>query len=70
MLSKVVHVTFFMSFWWHDFFLTIKDLGLDNILLEEKIYEEILRYNAACKTPYGLKSSRIIFNNVDGFVRK
>ena len=52
------------------FFLTIKDLGLDNILLEEKIYEEILRHNGACKTPYGLKSSRIIFNNVDGFVRK
>ena len=52
------------------FFLTIKDLGLDNILLEEKIYEEILRYNGACKSSYGLKSSRIIFNNVDGFVRK
>ena len=49
--------------------MNINDLNLD-ILLKEKSYENNLIYEAACKTPYGATPWHIIFDIVDGYIRK
>ena len=44
----------------------INDLYLDNILLDEKMYENILTYDVG----YNIPSSRIIFDKVHGCIRQ
>ena len=39
-------------------------------LLDKKLYENFLIYDIAYKTPYGAKPLHIIFDIVDGYVRK
>ena len=42
----------------------------DNISLDEKSYENFLIYDVTYKTPYGAKPLRIIFDEVNGHIRK
>ena len=49
--------------------IKIKGFDFDNILLDEKLYENILIYDISHKTFIGAKPWRIRFNKVDGFIR-
>ena len=49
--------------------IEFEDFDLDNILINEKLYEGILVYNILYKTLIGTKSLRIIFNKIDGFTK-
>ena len=44
------------------------DINLSNILLDEKLYENISVYDISCKTSMGPKSLRIRFDKIDGFI--
>ena len=46
-----------------------EDLGLDNILIDAKPYENILVYNISYKNLIGDKPLRIRFDKVDRFIR-
>ena len=48
----------------------IDGLDLHNILLDEKSNENILTFDFAHKIPYGAKAVHIIFDKVDGCIRK
>ena len=48
--------------------ININDLNLDNILLNEKSYENILIYGVAYKAPYRAKSLCVIFDKVDEYI--
>ena len=50
--------------------INIDGIDLDNNLLDEKSYENILIYNVAYKTTYGAKPLRIILDKVDEYIRK
>ena len=50
--------------------INIDGIDLDNNLLDEKSYENILIYNVAYKRPYGAKPLRIILDKVDEYIRK
>ena len=47
----------------------IKDLDLDNVLINEKSYDNILVYNISYKTLIDAKPLRIRFDKIDGFIR-
>ena len=53
-----------------DDIIKVNDLDLDNILLDEKSYENILIYDVARKTRYDTKHFRVIFEKLDGYIRK
>ena len=53
-------------FWWHNW---IDDFNLDNILIYEKPYENILVYNISYKNSIDAKALRFRFNKIDGFLR-
>ena len=46
-----------------------EDFNCDNILLDEKSDEDILIYDVSYKTLTGATSLRILFDNVDSFIR-
>ena len=46
-----------------------EDFDLDNILIDEKPYENILVYGISYKTLIGTKPLRIRFKKVDRFIR-
>ena len=50
--------------------MTIKteDFNLDNILIDEKLYQNISIYNISYKTLIDAKSLGIIFDKIDGFI--
>ena len=52
-----------------DKIIKIEDLDLDNILIDEKSYENILAYNISYKTLIDAKPLLIKFNKIDGFIR-
>ena len=52
-----------------DDIIEFEDFDLDNILIDEKSYENILVYNILYKTLIDAKPLRIRFNKVDGFIR-
>ena len=58
------------TFYYFDEIININNLNLNNILLNEKSYQNILIYNISYKTPYGAKPLDIIYDKVDGFIRK
>ena len=58
------------TYYYFDDILNIHDLDLDNISLDEKSYENFLIYDVAYKTPYSAKPLRIIFDEVNGHIRK
>ena len=43
-------------------------INFSNILLDKKLYENILVYNILYKTPTGAKPLRISFDKIDGFI--
>ena len=43
-------------------------INFSNILLDKKLYENILVYNISYKNPTGAKPLRIRFNEIDGFI--
>ena len=49
--------------------IKIKDADFDNILIDEKSYENVLVYNILCKTLIGAKQLCISFYKVHGFIR-
>ena len=49
--------------------IKIEDFDPDNILLDEKSYENILVYNISFKSLIDSKPLHIIFNKIDGFIR-
>ena len=50
--------------------INISDFHLNNILLDEKSYEKILIYDVLYKKSNSAKPLRVIFNKVDGNIRK
>ena len=46
-----------------------EDFDFDNILLDEKSYENILNYEISYKTLIGSKPLRVRFDKVHGFIR-
>ena len=50
--------------------ININDLDLDKIYIHEKSYENILINGVAYKTPYGTNPLGIVFDKVDGYIRK
>ena len=49
--------------------VVISDIDFDNILLDEKSYQNTLIYDISYKIFIGAKPLCIIFNKVDGFVK-
>ena len=49
--------------------ITIEDFHFNNVLINEKSYENILVYHISYKTLIGAKPLRIRFDKVDGFTR-
>ena len=47
----------------------VEDFDFDNILLDEKSYENILIYHISCKSLIDAKSLSIMFDKVNGFIR-
>ena len=64
MILKVAHVITFNDI------RNINGLNLDNILIDEKWYKNFLIYNAAHRISCGGKPLRIIFDKVDGCIKK
>ena len=58
----------FMCYYFNDI-IQFEDFDLDNILIDEKSYENILICKISYKTLIGVKSLRIRFNKVDRFIR-
>ena len=56
--------------YYFDDITNIEALDVDNILVDEKSNENILIYDVLYKTPYGAKPICIIFDKVDGYIRK
>ena len=55
-------------YYFHDI-TKIKDFDFDNVLINSKLYENILTYNISYKTLTGSKPLRIRFDKVSGFIR-
>ena len=49
--------------------MKIEDFDFDNILLNEKSYENILIYDVLYETFIGVKTLRIMLDKVDEFIR-
>ena len=49
--------------------IKLEDFDLDNILIDEKSYENILIYNISYKTLIDSKPFRTRFNKIDGCTR-
>ena len=60
---------YFEDIWWHLMTFKIEDLDFDNIVIDEKSYENILVYNISYKTLIDWKPLPIMFNKVDRFIR-
>ena len=54
---------------YHFIIIKIEDFNLDNILIDEKSFKNILVYNTSYKTSIDAKPSRIRYNKIDGFIR-
>ena len=55
--------------YYFDDMIKIENFYLDNILVDEKLYENILVYNISYKSLIDSKPLRIRFNKIDGFIR-
>ena len=49
--------------------IELEDFDLDNILIDEKLYQNILIYDISYKTLIGLKRLPIRFSKIDGFIK-
>ena len=55
--------------YYFDDIIKFQDFDLDNILTDEKPYENIFVYNISYNTLIGVKSLHIRFNKMDGVIR-
>ena len=55
--------------YYFDYIIRIEDFDFDNILFDNKSYENISVYGILYKTWTGAKRLRIRFDKVDGFIR-
>ena len=55
--------------YYFDHIIKIEKFNLDNILIDEKSYENILVYNISYKILIDSKPLRIRFDKIDGFIR-
>ena len=55
--------------YYFDDIIELEDFDLDNILIDEKSYENILIYNISYKTLIDPKPLRIGFFKIDGIIR-
>ena len=55
--------------YYFDGIINIGDFNLDNILIDEKSYQNILVYNISYKTLIDAKPLRIRFAKIDGFIQ-
>ena len=55
--------------YYFDDIIKIADFDLDNILIDGKLYENILVYNISYKSLIDSKPLRIRFDKIDGFTR-
>ena len=55
--------------YYFDCIIKIEDLDLDNILIDEKSYENVLVFNIWYKSFINSKLLRIRFDKIDGFIR-
>ena len=55
--------------YYFDDIIRLSDFNLDNILIDEKSYENILIYDISYKTKIGSKPLRIRLNKIDGIMR-
>ena len=65
---KEIDITIRMCYYFDDI-IKIKDFGLDNILIDERWYKNILVYNNLYKSLIDSMPLRITFDKVDGFIR-
>ena len=49
--------------------MRVIDINVNNILVHEKPYVNILIYNISCKTIIDAKPLRIRFHEIDGFIK-
>ena len=56
-------------YYFHDI-ISINDLDVDNILIDEKSYKKFSIYIVAYKTPHGGKPLYIIFEKIDRCIRE
>ena len=54
--------------YYFDDIMKIEDFNLDNILIEEKLWKNILIYNISYKNLIAAKPLRIRFDKVNGFI--
>ena len=66
---KEINIKNHTSSFHFDDIIRTEDFDLDNILIDEKPYENILVYDISYKTLIGTKPLRIRFKKVDGFIR-
>ena len=57
-----------MCYYFYDI-IKIEDFDLDNILIDQKSYENISVYNISYKSLIYSKPLRIRFDKIDGFIR-
>ena len=55
--------------YYFDYIIKDKDINFDDILLNEKLYENISVYEISFKTSKGRKPLRIRFDKIDEFIR-
>ena len=55
--------------YYFDKMINFEDFNLDNILIDEKLYENTLVYNISYKNLIGAKPLLIRFDKIDGFIR-
>ena len=55
--------------YYFDYIIKIEDFDLNNILIDEKSYENILIYNILYKSLIDSKPLHIRFNKIDGSIR-
>ena len=54
--------------YYFDYIITNRDIYSVDVLLDEKIYENISVYDILCKTSTGRKPLRIRFDKIDEFI--
>ena len=55
--------------YYFDDIIKVRDIDFGNILLEAKIYKNILIYHISYKTFMGSKRLRTWFDKIDGFIK-
>ena len=65
---KEIDIKIRTCYYFHDI-IKFEDFNLDDILIDEKSYENILVYNISYKSLIGAKPLRIRSDKIDGFIR-